>query len=305
VTVKVGFCLPGELYGRPPAELRAALDRVEAAGIDHLGTADHVSFHTGWGVDALINATLYLALNERLPVYIGVYLLALRNPVTVARQLASIAEFAPGRLTLGVGTGGEDRHEVEVCGIDPRTRGRRTDDCIQVLRGLAGGEKFSFAGSFYQLADAQIIPAPRPPVPIIVGGRDPRALARAGRLGDGWLGIWATPAKFRERLAAVRAAAAEAGRAADCIDHGLQLWCGVGRDAESARPHVAEAMERMYRIPFARFEQFSPSGTPAEIAAYLAPFVEAGCTTFNIAARAGSFEESVEALGEVRRLLNA
>ena len=62
------------------------------------------------------------------------YLLPLRHPVLVARQLADIERLAPGRLVLGVGVGGEDRHEVAICGVDPATRGARMDECLAVLR---------------------------------------------------------------------------------------------------------------------------------------------------------------------------
>jgi alkanesulfonate monooxygenase SsuD/methylene tetrahydromethanopterin reductase-like flavin-dependent oxidoreductase (luciferase family) len=81
--------------------------------------------------------------------------------VPVARRLATIAQLAPGRLTLGVGIGGEDRHEIEVCGIDPKTRGRRTDECLQILHGLAGGTPLTFEGEFFSLQDALIVPRRR------------------------------------------------------------------------------------------------------------------------------------------------
>src|SRR5690606_3451281 len=102
----------------------------EAAGIDHIGLCDHVSFHVGTGFDGLLSAGTVLALSERLQVNTGVYLLPLRHPVLVTRQLADLAQLAPGRLTFGVGLGGEDPHEVEMCGVDPRTRGRRMDECM-------------------------------------------------------------------------------------------------------------------------------------------------------------------------------
>ena len=112
---------------------------VAEAGVDHLCVGDHVSFFVGAGSDGLITASALLAAQAELPVYVALYLLPLRHPVTVARQLATIAELTPGRLTLGVGIGGEDRHEVEICGVDPKTRGRRTDESLRVLRGLAEG----------------------------------------------------------------------------------------------------------------------------------------------------------------------
>ena len=75
------------------------------------------------------------------PCYVALYLLPLRHPVPVARQLATIGGFAPGRLTFGVGIGGEDRHELEICGVDPGSRGRRMDESLEILRGLSAGQR--------------------------------------------------------------------------------------------------------------------------------------------------------------------
>ena len=61
------------------------------------------------------------------------------HPVAVARQVSSLSMLAPGRLVFGVGMGGDDPHELEVCGVDPRTRGRRMDECLTVVRGLLAG----------------------------------------------------------------------------------------------------------------------------------------------------------------------
>ena len=106
---------------------RELLARVHASGLDHVFVADHISFFTGLGMDGLIQAATIAALEPNLQIHIGVYLLALRHPLPVARQIASLCESAPGRLVLGVGVGGEDRHEIEICGVDPATRGRRTN----------------------------------------------------------------------------------------------------------------------------------------------------------------------------------
>ena len=108
--------------------------QIKESAIDHLFIADHVSFHDGFGMDGLINAATLAAMNPDITVFLGVYLLALRHPVPVARQLSTLSLSAPGRIIFGVGIGGEDRHEMEVCGVDPSTRGRRTNDCLQVVR---------------------------------------------------------------------------------------------------------------------------------------------------------------------------
>src|SRR6185312_5063212 len=169
-SVRVGlFPLVGQRTGGPE-ELHATLARVAGEGVDHLCVGDHVSFFVGAGSDGLITAAAMLAAQAELPVYVGLYLLPLRHPVLVARQLATIGQLAPGRLTLGVGIGGEDRHEIEICGVDPTTRGRRMDECLQILRSLADGTPVTFDGEFFSLQDALIVPAPSPRIPVIVGG---------------------------------------------------------------------------------------------------------------------------------------
>src|SRR4029079_18394928 len=125
--------------------------------VDHICVNDHVSFHVGAGADGLIDATAMLTRYPDLPCYVGLYLLPLRHPVLVARQLASIAELAPGRLTFGVGIGGEDPHELEICGVDPATRGRRMDETLAIVRALTEGKPVSVDGEFFSIRDAQIL----------------------------------------------------------------------------------------------------------------------------------------------------
>jgi alkanesulfonate monooxygenase SsuD/methylene tetrahydromethanopterin reductase-like flavin-dependent oxidoreductase (luciferase family) len=134
MTVRVGMLLG--TVARDLGELRRVLALAGDAGVDHVGTVDHVSFGAGAGRDGLIDATAIAMAHPALPVHVAVYLLALRHPVPVARQLSTFAELAPGRLVLGVGIGGEDRHEVAVCGMDPASRGRRMDECLAILRRL-------------------------------------------------------------------------------------------------------------------------------------------------------------------------
>jgi len=282
--------------------LRARLDQIADAGVDHLCVGDHVSFY-GTGSDALVAASALLGAQPELAVYVGLYLLPLRHPVVVARQLATIAELAPGRLTLGVGIGGEDPHEIEVCGVDPKTRGRRTDECLRILRSLAGGMPVTVDGEFFSLEEALIVPAPSPAIPLVVGGRSDAAVRRAATLGDGWLGIWVSPSRFASALDQIAAQAAGAGRDPGRFEHALNVWCGFDSTREAAREHVAAAMQDFYRMPFEPFERYSPHGTPEQVAEFLAPYVEAGCAVFNVIPCAADDETAIAAVGELRRLL--
>src|SRR5690606_26654540 len=110
--------LPKDLARLRPSERRRLLAAFAEAGLDHVHCGDHVAFHDGYGWDGFVNASTFLALHDSLPVHLGLYLLPLRHPTTVARQLASLTEYAPGRLVFGVGIGGDDRREVALCGVD-------------------------------------------------------------------------------------------------------------------------------------------------------------------------------------------
>ena len=275
------------------------------ARVDHLCVGDHVSFFVGAGSDGLISATSLLAAQSALPVYVGLYLLPLRHPVTVARQLSTIAQLAPGRLTLGVGVGGEDPHEVEVCGVNPKTRGRRMDECLRILRGLADGTPLTFDGEFFTLQDALILPAPSPSIPLVVGGRSDAAVRRAARLGDGWLGIWVSPRRYADVCEQIAREATAAGRDPSPFEHALNVWCGFGSTREEAREHLSTQMQNFYQMPFEPFERYSPYGTPEEVADFLRPYIDSGCKALNVIPCARDDESAIAAVGELRALLTA
>src|SRR5271163_3298897 len=148
------------------AKLREWVADVESSGIDGVFSGDHVSFHNGTGYDGLIEATALAVASNRLAIWNAVYLLALRHPVPVARQVASLSALAPGRFVFGIGLGGEDRHELEICGVDPRRRGRRLDAHLDVLRALLGGDEVTVDNEFLSIPGAIIRPVPKPAVPI-------------------------------------------------------------------------------------------------------------------------------------------
>jgi alkanesulfonate monooxygenase SsuD/methylene tetrahydromethanopterin reductase-like flavin-dependent oxidoreductase (luciferase family) len=138
-------------------------------------------------------------------------------------------------------------------------------------------------------------------VPLVIGGRSDAALRRTARHGDGWLGVWCSPRRYAQVLAAI---AAEAGDRDVRWRHGLQVWVGIDDDRARARERLAARMQAMYRVPFERFEKYSPFGTPAEIADFLAPYVEAGCASFNVMAVADGSERGVDGVAEIRARLS-
>jgi probable F420-dependent oxidoreductase len=154
------------------------------------------------------------AVTERIRFITFVLKLPVRNPVLVAKQATSTAVLTGNRLLLGVGTS-PWREDYEVLGVPWERRGRRMDEELAVIRGLAAGGYFSFHGEIFDLPPVKIAPVPDRPIPILIGGHGDAALRRAARDGDGWLHGGGDPADLPgllARLAGFRREAGTAGR---------------------------------------------------------------------------------------------
>jgi alkanesulfonate monooxygenase SsuD/methylene tetrahydromethanopterin reductase-like flavin-dependent oxidoreductase (luciferase family) len=252
----------------------------------------------------MITASTLLASHDALPVLIGVYLLGLRHPMLAARQLSTLAQTAPGRLTLGVGVAGEDRSEVSNTGVDPASRGRRLDEALPLVRRLMAGEEVTFSGEFFRLDAARILPSPQPPVPIVIGGKGDAAVRRTAELGDGWLGMFCSARRFAETRQRILQAAADRGRPAPPW-FGVSVWCGLDSDADQARDLVAAKLERLYRLPYEKFQPLAPAGTPKQVAEFLYPYVESGAGHVTLIPAGRSIEAEIDAAAEVSELLRA
>ena len=157
-----------------------------------------------------------------------VYNLALRHPMVAARAVQTLDVLSGGRVELGVGAGWLPG-EWAALGLDFRTRGRRLDECIDVLRCLWTAELPAYSGEFFQFDPVRFLPKPvQQPVPILVGGESRAALRRAARRGDGWIGMAHTPESAAKAVAALREECARVGR-----DPG-ELVVSVGAGAPSA-----------------------------------------------------------------------
>jgi len=158
-------------------------------------------------------------------------------------------------------------------------------------------------GEFFDISQAVIAPAPAVPVPVIVGGRSDAAVRRAGRLGDGWLGIWNSPGRFAAAVALAAQEAERAGRPEPPRRHGMQVWCGIADSRAAARACLAPAMEGFYQLPFERFEKYCPYGTAEDVAAFLAPYVAAGAAEFNLIPQSPDPDQAIAGAAAVRKLL--
>jgi len=180
-------------------ELVTLVQLVDRSGYDSLLVGDHISFAVPI-LDPLLQLAQAAMVSRRLTLGTSVYLLPLRHPAPVAKQVATLDHLTEGRLVFGVGVGGEFAREYEVCGVPHNERGARLTEGITLLRKFWSGEPVSYSGKFYpSFADVPMQPPPRQSggPPIWCGGRSDGALRRTGRLADGWLSYVVTPEMYR------------------------------------------------------------------------------------------------------------
>lgn len=126
------------------------------------------------------------AATERIRFVTFVLKLPIRHPVLVAKQATGVAVLSNNRLSLGVGSSPWPE-DYELTEVPWERRGKRMDECIEIINGLATGDYFSYDGEIHKVPEVKICPVPDQPIPMLIGGTSGPALRRAARLGDGWL----------------------------------------------------------------------------------------------------------------------
>lgn len=157
------------------------------------------------------------AVTERLHFATMVYILPLRNPIELAKSLGTVAFHSGGRVALGAGAGWI-REEFDTLGVDFKTRGKRMNEAIEVLRKLWTGEMVEHHGEHFDFGPLQMSPAPGVDIPIHIGGISKFALRRAAKLGDGWIGTGQTPEQASAFCQTLRELRREAGRENEPFD---------------------------------------------------------------------------------------
>ncbi|MBA2325690.1 MAG: LLM class F420-dependent oxidoreductase, partial [Actinobacteria bacterium] len=169
--------------------------------------------------DPLIWMSWVAAITTRLRVATGILILPQRNPITLAKQVATLDMLSGGRVDLGVGVGWL-REEFDALGVPFEERGARTDEYIAALRALWSDDPVTFKGEFVSFERCHSNPKPvqKGGIPIVVGGHTNAAARRAGRLGDGFFPGRASDEELRPLIETMRASATDAGRDSDAIE---------------------------------------------------------------------------------------
>ncbi|NMH95932.1 LLM class flavin-dependent oxidoreductase [Pseudonocardia acidicola] len=296
----VGVMLPSFdpfRLGPPPLVRGARL--AEELGFDSGWVGDHLSFHPPV-LDALCALSAAAAGTERLLLGAGVLLLPLRNPVWTAKQVATVATLAPGRVLLGAGVGGENPAEFEAAGVPVTERGARLDESVQIIAALLRGDAVDHPGPLLPTRSPALEPVPDP-VPLIIGGRSDAGLRRAARVADGWLGVWTSPDRLRRAHERLRECAEQYGRP-PCTPL-MMVFTHVTAGAqsrESAREEAARFVAGQYGLPLAAVERWSLIGGAHEVAEGLAALRAAGAAGFVLFPAAADPLTQYERLATVR-----
>lgn len=128
--------------------------------------------------------------------------LPIRPPVLVAKQASSLARLSNNRFALGVGISPWPE-DFDIMGVPFEKRGKRLDECIEIVKGLSTGEYFEYHGEFYDIQKIKMTPAPTKPLPILIGGHSDAALRRAVRLTDGWMHAGGKPEELDKYIARI------------------------------------------------------------------------------------------------------
>jgi probable F420-dependent oxidoreductase len=195
--------------------------------------------------DPLIWLTWVGAATTTLRLATGILILPQRNPVILAKELATLDVLSKGRVELGVGVGWL-REEFDALGVPFEGRGARTDEYIEALRTLWRDEEPCFEGQYARFDRAKCYPKPpQGTIPIHVGGHTPAAGRRAGRLGDGFFPGRSTDDDLVPLLDAMRASAKDAGRDPD----GIEVTAGGVLDLDGVRRFADYGVDRIVLPP--------------------------------------------------------
>ncbi len=264
-----------------PADELLELARVaEATGWDAIALPDSVFFPEGvsgdypftadgerfWDentpfTDPFVAMPAIAAVTERLELYTNVYKIVLRQPLLVAKMLGSMAAMFEGRIGIGVGVSWMPE-EFAWLASDMHTRGRRLDEIIDILRTTLTDDWAEYHGRHYDFDRLKMLPAPRQPVPIFVGGHSDAALRRAAAKGDGWIGANIAAGAIDDLVTRLRRELDEAGR----DPKGFEVKCTpLVRDTAEAMAEVGErGVTDIITVPW-MYAGFGPQPLAAKI----------------------------------------
>ena len=266
--------------------------RAEALGFDRITTGEHLMDGnpprpTVLSIPAMAAAA---GATQTLRVMTGIVIVPLYNPVLLAKMISTLDVVSAGRVDFGIGISGQRGTQVEfdAVGVSVRTRGRRTDEMLQVMKRLWTEEHVSHHGRFFNFDDVTLSPGPvqLPHPPIWVSGRSDAAMRRAALLGDGWYPYLFTVRRIKASNEMVRQFAAEAGRDLSGFHWALNQPTAISEDASEAMALAVSNVGERYVTPQRSAEDIAQAlciaGTPEDCIKAVEDRISAGVEHINL-----------------------
>ena len=302
MSVAIGY-VPGAFGqgGDDPNFLRALVALGDRYEYDSIWLSDRICSDR-FSLEPMVALSLVAGYSDRLKFGTSVLALPLRNPVVLAKQVATLDWLSRGRFFPAVGLGQEDPDEYEACGVPKTDRARRTDEAVTLMRRLWQETEVTHEGEFFTTHRVSVTPRTflQPSPPVWIGGRSPAAARRVGRVGDGWLVSSATPEEVRSGREIVFETAQQYHREIEADHVGVLIGYYIcdNRKAGVARSEPFVTRQR----PDAHFTEFSAIGTPEQIGDFIQQYIDAGGFKFVIrplCAGAESMEQLEQAGAEI------
>ena len=227
---------------------------------------------------------------SNLRVMTGIVIAPLYHPVTLAKMVATVDQVSNGRLDFGIGISGQrgTKIEFDAVGVDVHTRGKRTDEMLEVMQRLFTEEHVSHHGDFFDFDDVSLLPLPaqKPYPPIWVSGRSEPAMRRAGVTGDGWYPYLFTVRRIKASNDMVRQYAAEAGRDLTGFHWGLNQPTAISSDGSEAMDLAVSNVGERYVTAERSAESIAKAlciaGTPGACIKAVEERIDAGVEHLNL-----------------------
>jgi alkanesulfonate monooxygenase SsuD/methylene tetrahydromethanopterin reductase-like flavin-dependent oxidoreductase (luciferase family) len=305
---KMGYLLPTRervMEGRhETGSLLALAERAEGLGFDSLWVGDSLLARPRH--DALTLLAAVAARTRKPELGTAVLLPALRNPVLLAHQVATLDRIAEGRVILGIGIASDwpnIRAEFEAAGVTFEKRIGRLIEGMALCRALWTGKPVTWDGR-WKMKDAVLGPTPHRPggPPLWIAGAVTAARTRAGKHFDGWFPNSPAIAEFAPQWAEVQAGARAAGRDPAALTAAMYLTLAIDDDEGRANAKLNAYLEHYYNMPASetRKRQMSYAGSAAGAAAWLKAYVDAGASHL-VLRFAGDHERHLDAAARIRR----
>jgi probable F420-dependent oxidoreductase len=277
MSVRIGIG-PGLGVALTPREYWRWVDYCEDAGIDSIWHSDNL---LGGTMEPVALLAALAARTRRMRFGTNAIVAAFRDPIVLAKQLATIDWLSEGRAFPVFGVGNASDPYWSATGADPRARGRRADEVITLVRLLLEQETVEFEGAHYRYCGPGVFPRPARPMSLWIGGQSPAAYRRTAQLGDGWLGGLTGAAAAADARRQIELALAETGRTIEPDHYGTSLPLRIGAESDpEAQAARARLMARMPKQDSGSVEQSFAIGPPDAIVTLLRGYVASGIHKF-------------------------